>query len=286
MRRRTIATTILVLASVFSASAPALAGPGGTGNTGNKGGGKAKARNAQFGWAIKKAKRTPGQPAKRVFGCETRRNVPETGDTMRRCPGLYGDKWFPLAKSVPGTGPTSGFFDYGVAPPEPIWTVSSHWYTQRAGYFHLSAEQQNPVADIRVLVNGQPTGEKVGEAVLYPMSMNFNPGGDDTFPAAECQGPEMFKVFVRGITEEERPDACWFKYYVSSRNQAGGKYKTTLTVDWAVKSFNLEGGGEVTGNVEPHPTASTKYVEVKELQALITCAKPNNDCFNRNNNNN
>jgi hypothetical protein len=57
--------------------------------------GKAKARNAKFGWAIKKGKRIPGQPAKRVFGCETRRNDPKPGDTMRRCPGPMGATGFP-----------------------------------------------------------------------------------------------------------------------------------------------------------------------------------------------
>jgi hypothetical protein len=283
MRKRSLVLTVLLTCNILVVR-NASAQRGGNNPADRKRSGKTVVKNAQFGWAIKKGKRAPGKPAKRVFGCETRRNDPKPGDTKRRCPGLFGGNWFPLAKTVPGTGPVSEFFDYGVAPPEPIWTASSHWYTQRAGYFHLSATQRETNADIRVLVNGQPTGEKVGYAIVYPISMNFNPGGNDTFPAAECEGEEMFKVFVRGKTEEEKPDGCWFKYYVSSRNQPGQKYETTLTVDWAVKSFNLEGGGEVTGNVDPHATTSTKNIEVKELQALITCAKPNNDCFTRNTN--
>jgi hypothetical protein len=103
MRTRKVRLLTIFLVSFLAVTSPAEGQVTG-GNRKRAKTGKAAASNAKFGWAIKRAKRTPGQPAKRVFGCETRRNVPETGVTMRRCPGLYGDKWFPLAKSVPGTG--------------------------------------------------------------------------------------------------------------------------------------------------------------------------------------
>jgi hypothetical protein len=44
----------------------------------------------------------------------------------------------------------------------------------------------------------------------------------------------------------QNPGGNWFPLAKSVPGTA------TLTVDWAVQSFNLEGGGEVTGNVEPH----------------------------------
>jgi hypothetical protein len=225
---------------------------------------------------------------KRIGGCKIYHEIDKkTGVNVEwhQCEGYNGgrgvSKPFPIGDGGGGFG-VDGYIEFGADVPEPVWTASAHWYTQRPGYFHLDAYQSGLSVPMRQLdAQGNPTGRTNGYAQVTPVRLIFDPGtgGKPT----DCTSLEkMTRAYDRSTEHYSQDTDCWYTYYVSSIDPYDHKRylpnKATLTVEWRIDSISLNNQVDNNINLPLRVTSSTKNIEVRERQAIVTCRRPKNEC--------